>query len=210
MKLAPYRCGDRLSKANLASCLLLHVSDGLIESGTGCFPEQAGHVQLRDHALPDNPWRDHALPDNPWMEERMVVFKTALEDDEWEKLVDHYDETDMCLGLGRKRETEKIRRAFTHSYRYVTAWEEDTIIGAARMISDGECYGWIHDMSVRAAYRKQGIGRQIIERLLEGNESLLVGLTSSFEAVGFYTKLGFKKHKTAMAKYPVHSDYLIE
>lgn len=140
----------------------------------------------------------------------MAEFKTSLEDDEWEKLVDHYDETDMCLGLGRKRETDKIRRAFVNSYRYVTAWEEDTIIGAARMISDGECYGWIHDMSVLASHRKQGIGRQIVEKLFEGNEGLLVGLTSSFEAVDFYAKLGFKKHKTAMAKYPRHSAYLCE
>jgi len=42
----------------------------------------------------------------------------------------------------------------------------------------------------------------------KGNENLLIGLTSSFEAVDFYTKLGFNKHKTAMAKYPGRSDYL--
>jgi GNAT superfamily N-acetyltransferase len=144
------------------------------------------------------------------MEAKMFVFKTALGEHEWDRLVDHYFETGMCLGLGRERETEKIRRAFTNSYRYVTAWEADIIIGAGRMISDGECYGWIHDMSVLASCRKQGIGRLIVEKLLEGNEGLLVGLTSSFEAVDFYTKLGFKKHKTAMAKYPRHSDYLHE
>lgn len=138
----------------------------------------------------------------------MIVYKTALGEHEWDKLVDHYSETGMCLGLGRERETEKIRRAFTNSYRYVTAWDSETIIGAGRIISDGECYGWIHDMSVLSSYRKQGIGRLIVEKLLEGNEGLLVGLTSSFEAVDFYTKLGFNKHKTAMAKYPRHSDYL--
>jgi len=117
----------------------------------------------------------------------MIVFKTALDEHEWDKLVDHYFETGMCLGLGRERETEKIRRAFTNSYRYVIAWDSDIIIGAGRMISDGECYGWIHDMSVLSSYRKQGIGRGLVEILLEGNEGLLVGLTSSFEAVDFYT-----------------------
>ncbi len=63
-------------------------------------------------------------------------------------------------------------------------------------------------MAVLLLFRKQGIGRKIIEKLLEGNEELLIGLTSSFEAVNFYAELGFKKHKTAMAKYPGHSDYL--
>ena len=141
-------------------------------------------------------------------EKKMIVYKTDINNLDWEKLVDLYDETDMFIGLGRKRDSEKIRRSVENSYRVVTAWDSGKIVGAARMISDGECYGWIHDMAVLETYRKQGIGRTIIEKLLEGNEKLLVGLTSSFEAVDFYTKLEFNKHKTAMAKYPGLSDYL--
>lgn len=138
----------------------------------------------------------------------MITYKREIGDLDWENLVDLYDETDMCIGLGRKRETEKIRRAFENSYRYVTAWDGDKIVGAGRMISDGECYAWIHDIAVLEAYRKQDIGRTVMDKLMEGNEKLLIGLTSSFEAVDFYTKLGFNKHKTAMAKYPGISSYL--
>ena len=138
----------------------------------------------------------------------MIEFKTEIGNEDWEKLVDLYDETNMFIGLGRKRETDKIRRAVEKSYRIIVAWDNDKLIGAGRMISDGECYGWIHDVAVLKSYRKQGIGRVIIEKLFEGNENLLIGLTSSFEAVEFYTKLGFNKHKTAMAKYPGRSDYL--
>jgi len=138
----------------------------------------------------------------------MIIYKMDITDLEWEKLVDHYDATGMCLGLGRERKTEKIQRAFNNSYRYVIVWDSEIVVGAGRMISDGECYGWIHDISVLSSYRNQGIGRQIIMKLLNGNEDLLIGLTSSFEAIDFYSKLGFNKHKTAMAKYPGHSDYL--
>ena len=138
----------------------------------------------------------------------MIEYKTNINDSEWEILVDLYDETNMFLGLGKMRETEKIRRAYQKSYRYVIAWDSDRIVGAGRMISDGECYAWIHDVVVLDSYRKQGIGRKILEKIIEGNEGLLIGLTSSFEAVDFYTKLGFNKHKTAMAKYPGRSDYL--
>ena len=138
----------------------------------------------------------------------MIEYRLNLNENDWEKLVDLYDETNMCLGLGRMRETEKIRRAYEKSFRFVTAWDSHKIVGAGRMISDGECYAWIHDVAVLLPYRKQGIGRVIIEKLYEGNEKLLIGLTSSFEAVDFYTKLGFNKHKTAMAKYPGPSDYL--
>lgn len=140
----------------------------------------------------------------------MIEYKTELKESEWNSLVDLYDETGMCLGLGRMRETEKIRRAYNKSYRYVVAWDSGKIVGAARMISDGECYGWVHDVAVLPSYRKQGIGRGVMEKLLEGNEGLLIGLTSSFEAVDFYDRLGFKKHKTAMAKYPGPSDYLFD
>jgi ribosomal protein S18 acetylase RimI-like enzyme len=138
----------------------------------------------------------------------MIIYKTEISDLDWEKLVDLYDETNMCIGLGRKRETKKIRRAFQNSYKVVMAWDLGKIVGAGRMISDGECYGWIHDMAVLQTYRKQNIGRTIVEKLIEGNEALLIGLTSSFEAVEFYSKLGFNKHKTDMAKYPGRSDYL--
>lgn len=140
----------------------------------------------------------------------MIEYKTELKNSEWNSLVDLYDETGMCLGLGRMRETEKIRRAYNKSHRYVVAWDSGKIVGAARMISDGECYGWVHDVAVLPSYRKQGIGRGVMEKLLEGNEGLLIGLTSSFEAVDFYDRLGFKKHKTAMAKYPGPSDYLFD
>lgn len=139
----------------------------------------------------------------------MISYRSSLLEEEWIKLVDHYEETGMCLGLGKERNLEKIKRAFKNSHRFVTAWDSGIVIGAGRMISDGECYGWIHDMSVLHAFRKQGIGAKIVERLYEGNEGLLIGLTSSFEAIEFYSKLGFKKHKTAMAKYPGNSAYLI-
>ena len=106
----------------------------------------------------------------------MIIYKMNIEEAEWERLVDLYDETNMCIGLGRKRETEKIRRAFENSYRFVIAWDGDKVIGAGRLISDGECYGWIHDVAVLASYRKQGIGRTVVEKIIAGNEGLLIGL----------------------------------
>lgn len=139
-----------------------------------------------------------------------MILKTELQEDEWIKLVDMYDETNMFLGLGRARDIDKIRRAYEKSYQYVVAFEDGQVLGAARMISDGECYAWIHDVAVLESYRRKGIGRAILDKLLEGNEELLIGLTSSFMATDFYRELGFKKHKTAMAKYPGPSDYLFD
>ena len=67
------------------------------------------------------------------MEEKMIIYKTAINEQDWDKLVDHYSETGMCLGLGKTREIEKIRRAFNNSYRFVTAWDSDKKIGRAHV-----------------------------------------------------------------------------
>lgn len=137
-----------------------------------------------------------------------VVYKTGIDVLDWVSLVDLYSETDGVIGLARRGEVERIKRAFLASYKVVTAWEGNRIVGAGRMISDGQCYGWIHDVAVRPSLQGLGIGKGVMDALLDGDEKLLVGLTSSFAAVDFYTKIGFKKHKTAMAKYPGNSSYL--
>ena len=138
----------------------------------------------------------------------MIEYKSGTEVINWESLVDLYYATDLVIGLGRNRDTEKIKAAFLNTYKIITAWDGEKIVGAARMISDGLCYAWIHDVGVLPDYQKKGIGKELIENLMLGDESLLFGLTSSFVAEDFYTKIGFRKHKTAMAKYPGPSTYL--
>ena len=138
----------------------------------------------------------------------MIEYKSGIDVIDWDSLLQLYFETDGVIGLGKAKNLAKIKEAFLSSYRIVTAWDQDEIIGAGRLISDGVCYGWIHDMAVLPDCQKTGVGRGIMEELLDGNESLLIGLTSAFGAEEFYHKLGFKKHKTAMAKYPGESIYL--
>jgi len=138
----------------------------------------------------------------------MITHKLGIDVVDWGSLMQLYCATDGIIGLARAGNLPRIKEAFLNSYRVVTAWDGDRIVGAGRMISDGQCYGWIHDMAVLPDLQGQGIGRSIVDALLDGNEHLLVGLTSSFDAVGFYQRLGFRKHKTAHAKYPGDSIYL--
>ncbi len=138
----------------------------------------------------------------------MIEYKIGLEEMNWHLLVELYYEVDGVIGLGRKRDLITIKRSFLNSYKVVTAWDRNKIVGAGRMLSDGYCYGWIHDIGVLNSYRRNGIGKRIMDILMDEEESLLFGLTSSFMAIDFYDKLGFKRHKTAMAKYPSKSTYL--
>lgn len=138
----------------------------------------------------------------------MIKYKTGTDEINWESLVQLYFETDGVVGLGKEKNLTKIKSAFLNTYKVVTAWEGDQIIGAGRLISDGVCYGWIHDVAVLPNFQKKGIGRNIMQELMHGNESLLFGLTSAFGGEEFYYKLGFKRHKSALAKYPGKSIYL--
>jgi aralkylamine N-acetyltransferase len=140
----------------------------------------------------------------------LIEFKIGIDVIDWNSLLQLYKEVDGVIGLARAGNINKIKTSFNSTYKIVTAWDADKIVGAGRLISDGECYGWIHDIGVHPKYQDKGIGQGIMCELMNGNEHLLFGLTSSFEAVEFYRKLGFKKHKTAMAKYPGNSAYLEE
>lgn len=139
----------------------------------------------------------------------MIEYKVGFDIINWDSIMDLFDECDSVIGLGRKREVQIIKESFKNSYKIVTAWDDDKIVGAARMLSDGYCYGWIHDVAVLESYRRKGVGKGVMEEIMR-DENLLFGLTSSFMAVEFYDALGFKKHKTAMAKYPGPSTYLEE
>lgn len=138
----------------------------------------------------------------------MIEYKNGTECINWDSLFELYYETDGVRGWGLAREHNLIKESFLQTHRVVTAWNEDRIVGAARLVSDGISYGWIHDVAVHPEYRKRNIGRELITRLMADKDKMLFGLTSSFEAVDFYKSLGFKKHKTGMAKYPGESMYL--
>lgn len=137
----------------------------------------------------------------------MIEYKLGTDVIDWDSLIEMYCEVDGVIGLAKKGEKDIIKKSFKNTYKVVTAWDGNRIVGAGRMISDGECYGWIHDMGVLPSYQKNGIGKGIMDHLMK-DEHLLFGLTSSFVAQEFYEKLGFKKHKTAVAKYPGKSTYL--
>lgn len=137
-----------------------------------------------------------------------IEIKIGLSNIDWDDLFSLYATIGLVAGNGKKRNSNTIRKAFENSYKVVLALENNKIIGAGRMISDGLCYGMIFDVGILPEYQKKGIGKMIMNTLIKNEEKLCIHLTSTFGNEGFYRKNGFKKHKTAMAKYPNESEYL--
>lgn len=142
------------------------------------------------------------------MKNSILEFRTGTKDIDWPALFNLYEQVGLVAGHGKKRESHIIKKSFENSSKVVTAWFDKKLVGAGRLLTDGLCYGCIFDVGVLPAYQKKGVGKRIVKELLNGTESLCIHLTSTFGSEGFYSRLGFKKHKTAMAKYPYESDYL--
>jgi ribosomal-protein-alanine N-acetyltransferase len=105
--------------------------------------------------------------------------------------------------MGRAPEFKSlVNDAFTSSFAVTTAWLGSRMIGCGRMISDGKMYSGIFDVVVDPEYQKRGVGRKIMEGLVAKASGTCIHLTSTFGNEAFYHKIGFKKHKTAMALYP--------
>jgi GNAT superfamily N-acetyltransferase len=139
----------------------------------------------------------------------MIDVRLGLEGMDWLQLTELYAEVGLIRGHGKRRETDKIEQAFRASSKVATAWEGTRLVGAGRMISDGVCYGSVFDVGVLPAWQKRGIGARLVAALVEGSEDLCIHLTSTLGNEPFYAKLGFLRHRTAMARYPHASDYLV-
>lgn len=104
-------------------------------------------------------------------------------------------------GLGQK-DADQLREAFTHSYRVVTCWNGEELCGVGRIISDGVYYAIIYDVAVHPECQRQGIGRLLMEELEQSVPGLRIYLTANFGNEPFYERLGYRRHRTALAKYP--------
>jgi GNAT superfamily N-acetyltransferase len=138
----------------------------------------------------------------------VVVYKIGLKNIEGSLLLNLYERVGLQKRLVQNKEYEKIKTAFERSYKVVTAWDGEMLIGAGRMLSDGICYASIFDVGVLPEYQKKGIGKEIMQELLNGEEDMPIHLTSTFGNEDFYKKLGFKKHKTSYSKYPFDTNYV--
>ena len=138
----------------------------------------------------------------------MIDCKVGIREIDWPQLYNLYGQVGLVAGKAEKKQFDSIKQAFINSYKVVTAWKDDKLVAAGRLISDGICYGQIVDVGVLPEYQKQGIGKVIMNELMRGNGHLYIYLTSTFGNEEFYRKLGFKRHKTPFARYPTESDYL--
>ena len=98
-------------------------------------------------------------------------------------------------------EPEVHQRAFEASYTKVFVYEGSELIGFGRAISDGEFQSAIYDVAVVPEAQGKGIGKIILENILNNLPDSNIILYSNPGMEGFYKKLGFGLLKTGMGRF---------
>jgi predicted GNAT family N-acyltransferase len=86
---------------------------------------------------------------------------------------------------------DTLQGHLTGSRWVISAWDGDRLVGFARAISDGITNAYVGSVMVHGDYRRSGIGRTLILRLVEGRGGIRWVLHARAEAMAFYASLGF-------------------
>lgn len=99
-----------------------------------------------------------------------------------------YDQVDWWPN----RQSEAIAQVLSQDIA-VGAWAGDELVGFVRAVSDGEFHAYIEDVVVHPNYRRRGIARHMLTRLIEVLKHIeTISLFCAPELVALYEQAGFR------------------
>jgi GNAT superfamily N-acetyltransferase len=124
-----------------------------------------------------------------------ITWSESLEDVDWDELAELY----RLAPLGNKT-PQGLRCAFGNSMFRCFAREQGRLVGVGRALADGVDCSYLCDVAVLPSHQGTGLGKQVVERLLElsrGHKKIILYSVPGKEP--FYRRFGFKRMTTAMA-----------
>jgi ribosomal protein S18 acetylase RimI-like enzyme len=112
-----------------------------------------------------------------------------------DKKVDYDKLKTLFNEVGWNDKTDDINRLKTmveNSQIVVTAWDEETMVGFARCTTDYVFNGQINNVVVDSKYRRKGIGKVLINKILDSSKQVTYMLRGSMRNEEFYRGLGFE------------------
>ena len=106
-------------------------------------------------------------------------------------------------GWGRRvRDEARFALMMDRADRTVLALDGERVVGFVRALCDGVSNGYISMLAVAPDHRRQGVGRELVRRLMAADEDDGVTwvLRAGRDSRGFWEKLGFAPSQIAMEK----------
>ena len=125
-----------------------------------------------------------------------VQFSSDVDAVDWRQLAVVFERAP----LGR-REPEALEQLFRNSQVRCFAYDSSELIGAGRALTDWVNWAIVFDLVVLPEFQKCGHGRNMMQLLMDEAKARNVMLYSSPGKERFYEGLGFRRMKTAMARF---------
>jgi ribosomal protein S18 acetylase RimI-like enzyme len=91
---------------------------------------------------------------------------------------------------------EQIETALTRTIN-LGAWDRDQLVGSIRVLTDGCLFATIPEILVDPAYRRHGIGRELMRRALERAPRGKPAFAAQPESVAFFEHIGCERRLTS-------------
>ena len=123
----------------------------------------------------------------------MITYRSDLKGVDWEALKQDLIADNFHNG----RTTAQLRLSFESSMFVAMGYDGRRCIATGRLLSDGVGNAYVVDVWTQSAHRLQGIGRRIMQILIDAVPGQHIYL-QTVDAVGFYEKLGFVEQPKGM------------
>ena len=94
----------------------------------------------------------------------------------------------------------KVWEMFEQSSLILTAWHEKQLVGIARVLTDGVIYSYLCDLAVEPDVQGLGVGKALINQVLDRCAGTELLLRDSDISTGYYARLGFKRVSNAWVR----------
>jgi GNAT superfamily N-acetyltransferase len=100
----------------------------------------------------------------------------------------------------RVADAERFRRMMENASRAVVALDGERIVGFARALCDDASNGYIGTVAVAEDFRRRGVGRALVERLIGDDPHITWVLRAGRGSTKFWEKMGFTVSEVALER----------
>ncbi len=96
------------------------------------------------------------------------------------------------------RSTDALRRSFENSQHVSFAFDDNRIVGMARLLSDGVCNAYLLDVWTAKSHRRRGLASTMVRDLMTRVPGQHIALQTD-DAQALYAGLGFRSQPELMS-----------